>query len=223
MTAKPVLLHFKFDNFTSLSTEVDSNVCTEVQTDCNGNKWRLKLYPGGERRNTKEGHVGLYLRSCNDDSIDLKYNISIINYEGISNNLLKDGALRINVTIQVKQKKQDMHQPLSPLSSKMLNVLKSSSFPSEEAAIKCGKELINSANKYDLVELKIADSKCSPLLKVYALSSGDGEDESMGVAELRKELASVSWMWMGRKNLWCQDWTRPGGEKQINVSSQSAS
>jgi hypothetical protein len=54
-------------------------------------------------------------------------------------------------------------------------------------------------------------------------SSGDGEDESMGVAELRKELASVSWMWMGRKNLWCQDWTRPGGEKQINVSSQSAS
>jgi hypothetical protein len=43
-----------------------------------------------------------------------------------ANNLLKDGALRINVTIQVKQKKQDMHQPLSPLSSKMLNVLKSS-------------------------------------------------------------------------------------------------
>lgn len=86
MTAKPVLLHFKFDNFTSLSTEVDSNVCTEVQTDCNGNKWRLKLYPGGERRNTKEGHVGLYLRSCNDDSIDLKYNISIINYEGICAN-----------------------------------------------------------------------------------------------------------------------------------------
>ena len=52
----------------------------------------------------------------------------------------------------------------------LLEHIYAGSFPSEEAAIKCGKELINSANKYDLVELKIADSKCSPLLKVYALS-----------------------------------------------------
>jgi hypothetical protein len=46
MSAKPVLLHFKFDNVADLPSEVDQHVFSEVQTDCNGNRWMLELYSG---------------------------------------------------------------------------------------------------------------------------------------------------------------------------------
>jgi speckle-type POZ protein len=293
MSVKPVRLQFKFDNFVNLPSEVDSFVYADEQTDCNGNKWKLCLYPGGES-DAEEGYVGLCLRSCNEEIIEAKYNASMIDNRGSvcsekesdtfykfsvnigfgwslfkkrsdildpTNEILQDGALRIDVAIQVKPKKRDMYQPPSPLSAKMLKLLKSSedadvsftvgkqtflahnniikasspilanysnriagpgrkakatieksiqdispevfqitlehiysgNYPTDEDAIKYGKELINAANKLDLVELKMAvenilvqervvtkknvskyivfaDSKCCRLLKEYALS-----------------------------------------------------
>eukprot|EP00956_Cyclotella_meneghiniana_P039570 scaffold174429_cov36-Cyclotella_meneghiniana.AAC.2 len=57
MLVKPVLLKFKFDGFADLSTRVDQEVCSDVQTDCNGNKWKLLLYPGGlSRSNLDNGN-----------------------------------------------------------------------------------------------------------------------------------------------------------------------
>jgi speckle-type POZ protein len=290
MSAEPVLLHFKFDDFADIPSEVDSEVFTEVQTDCNGNKWKLCLYPGGESDTAEQGYISLYLMSCNKEKIEAKYNFSIIDNGGNvgaeeretfkefieddywgwkqfrklsyilnpENDFLKDGALCIDVTIQVKPKKDDTFQPLNPHSENMLKLLKSSedadvsftvgtqtflahnniikvsspilakycnridglgrkakaksiddvspeafqmileniysgNYPTVEDAIKYGKELIDAANKYDLVELKMsvenilvqervitkenvsdyivfADSKCCPLLKEYALS-----------------------------------------------------
>jgi hypothetical protein len=83
MSFKPVLLHFKFHNFASLSTEVGSIVNTEVQSDCNGNKWKLQLYHEGHRINTEESCVGLYLCSCNAKKIEAKYSFFIIHERGV--------------------------------------------------------------------------------------------------------------------------------------------
>jgi hypothetical protein len=298
MSAKPVLLHFKINDFANLPSEAGSYVFSDEQTDCNGKQWKLLLYPGGQRDASKEGYIGLYLYSCscNTGSIEANYNISIIDNDGgvcgksVCNTfdktfdkttvnwgrkqfmkrsdildpekkILHNGALCIDVTIQVKPKKDDMYQPPNPLSEKMLKLFKSNedadvsfdvrnqkflahyyiikasspilanycnriaspgrkkkaameksiddispeafklilehiysgNFPTDEDAIKYGTELINFANKYDLVELKMAvenilvqervitkenvseyivfaDSKCCPLLKEYALS-----------------------------------------------------
>jgi speckle-type POZ protein len=294
MSAKPVLLHFKFDNFANLPSEVGSYVFSDEQTACNGNKWKLRLFPGGQRGAAEQGYIGLFLHSCNTESIEAKHNLSIINDRGVcalnrcntfrtfdddtngwgddlfkkrsdildpAREFLKDGALCIDATIQVKPKKYDIVQPQSPHSKNMLRLLKSSedadvsftvgtqtflahsiiikasspilanycnrtaslveendsiaaksiedispkafqiilehiysgNFPTNKDAIKYDKELINAANKYDLVELKMtvenilvqecvmtkenvseyivfADSKCCPLLKEYALS-----------------------------------------------------
>jgi speckle-type POZ protein len=295
MSSKPVLLHFKFEDFANLPSEVDSEVPSDEQTDCNGNKWKLQLYPGGTVDAEEEGYVGLYLNSCNTKTIEAKQNFSIIGNRGSvcgeeesddfdvfgeenkswgwtqfkrrsdildpANEILKDGALCIDVIIQVKPKKGDMYQPLSPHSANMLKLLKSTEdadvsftvgtqtflahnniikasspilanfsnriaspvedsdtstaksiddispevfqmilkhiysgcYPAIKDAIKCGKELINGANKFELVELKMAvenilvrervikeenvseyiifaDSMCCPLLKEYAIS-----------------------------------------------------
>ena len=45
---KPVRLHFRFENFNSLSSCPGFFVDSDVQTDKNGNEWYLELYPGGE-------------------------------------------------------------------------------------------------------------------------------------------------------------------------------
>lgn len=41
------LLHFKFDDFEDLSSEVGVAVKSGVKTDRNGNAWEMKIYPGG--------------------------------------------------------------------------------------------------------------------------------------------------------------------------------
>ncbi|KAL7508083.1 hypothetical protein ACHAXN_005168 [Cyclotella atomus] len=299
MSAKPARLQFKFDNFASLSTEVGRCVYSEGQTGCNRNRWKLRMYPGGERGFT-EGYVGLYLTLCSDSSIEMKYSLSIINHEGMcvdekeemyqyppehplrrdanfeeqrswgwplfkrrsdiidpANKLLKDGALRINVIIQVRPI-DALYLPPNKISQNMLKLLKSEddadvSFnvkdetflahhaiikasapilasssnritddneggvlktiedisppafrvllehvysgnnPTREDAIKYDKELINAANKYELVGLKMsvenvlvqecvisrenvsdyilfADAQCCPLLKEHAIT-----------------------------------------------------
>lgn len=64
MSVKPVLLHFKFDNFASLQTRVGTSVLTETQIDYNGNRWYLELYNVGPRRSTtNDGDISLYLHS----------------------------------------------------------------------------------------------------------------------------------------------------------------
>jgi hypothetical protein len=78
MFAKPARLHFKLDNFVNLSTTtelfswtvVGRCVYTEAQTDCNGNEWKLGLWPEGHPRAIEEGCVGLKLCSCKDEPID---------------------------------------------------------------------------------------------------------------------------------------------------------
>jgi hypothetical protein len=158
MSAKPVLLHFKFDDFANLPSEVGSYVYSDVQTDTNGNKWKLRLYPGGEPDALQE-YVGVYLRSCNANDIEAKFSITInggsvdaeesdygfrmfnnLNsgtwgcapFEKRSdildpaNKILNNGALCIDAAIQVKPKKDEIFQPPSPLSAKMIKLLKSS-------------------------------------------------------------------------------------------------
>jgi hypothetical protein len=121
-------------------------VLSDKQTDCNGNKWRVQLHPGGETSDAEEGYTGLYLSSRNEEIIEAKYNFSIIDNGGSvceeletdtfyefsydyywgwnqfmkrsdildpARKILKDGALCIDVTIQVKQKNDDMYQPPS--------------------------------------------------------------------------------------------------------------
>jgi hypothetical protein len=71
MSIKPVVLRFRFDNFEGLPSEVDESVTSEVQTDCNGNKWKLHLKPGGDSRAEEPGCVGVYLFNKNQDSVEL--------------------------------------------------------------------------------------------------------------------------------------------------------
>jgi hypothetical protein len=45
MTAKPALLHFMFKNFSKFPTEIGVCIYSNEQTDCNGNRWILQLFP----------------------------------------------------------------------------------------------------------------------------------------------------------------------------------
>jgi hypothetical protein len=144
MSAKPVLLHFKFDDFANLPSEVGSYVYSDVQTDTNGNKWKLRLYPGGEPDALQE-YVGVYLRSCNANDIEAKFSITInggsvdaeeSDYGFRMFNNLNSGTWGcapfekrsdiLDPAIQVKPKKDEIFQPPSPLSAKMIKLLKSS-------------------------------------------------------------------------------------------------
>jgi len=161
MSLKPVLLHFKYDGFADLTTEVNSSVESDVQTDCNGNKWYLELYPGGEDYTAKEGWVGLYLWNDNRDfpstTLDAKFSLAVKDADGAthcethenhsalpgdcctgsaiymkrtvilnpSNNILRDGALCIDVTIQFRDKKHEHYHPKNKLAKKMMKLLES--------------------------------------------------------------------------------------------------
>ena len=139
---KPALLHFKFEDFASLSSETGASVYSEVQTDCNGHKWNIKLYPGG-KSTTESGWIGLFLHTKNKEALDTKFTLSLKDKEretvkereleftfkcncndaGYGNhkfmkrpvildaekNILKDGALYIDVTIQVKDKADGLY------------------------------------------------------------------------------------------------------------------
>eukprot|EP00956_Cyclotella_meneghiniana_P004753 scaffold5841_cov28-Cyclotella_meneghiniana.AAC.1 len=281
MLAKPALLHFKFDGFADLPTEVHYEVESEMQTDCNGHKWQLKLYPGG--RHVSPGRVGLFIifRSDDKNTLNVVCSLAIKDANGKShgnsmdypnlfqpgrpwgysgytkrakilnptNNILVNGALCIDVTIQVKPSvKYDLYEHNHSLVSKMEHLLESGErsdatfivgdetfnvhsliihnnapsilanllnqniqgilpevfrhvlrfvytgfSPHISKVLKCGKELIDAANRYELAEMKLdtenvlicerimnrqnvsdwilfADAHSCPLLKEYAIS-----------------------------------------------------
>jgi hypothetical protein len=47
LSFKSSIVHFTMFNFSELSSEVDSCVYSDYETDCLGNVWQLSLYPGG--------------------------------------------------------------------------------------------------------------------------------------------------------------------------------
>ena len=278
MKFKPVLLHFKFDNFASLSSEPDHAAWSETQTDCNGHDWRLVLWPGGSSEYEESGWIALDLESGNNDKLDVRCIFSVKNANGSTsevcefehrfdkggicecdkilkrsvildetNRILQNGAFSINVGIQVKDDIDHLFHPKSDHSKNMLKLLRSgedadaffivggravmihkpivkahapilaSHFdgiindikpevfqlllehiysgnkPTKEDVLEHGKGLIDAANRYELVELKMlvenmlvrergltvenvaeyilfADAQCCPLLKEYAFA-----------------------------------------------------
>ena len=279
MKFKPVLLHFKFDNFASLPSDPGVKTQSFLQKDCNGYRWCLWLYPGGRATNDEPGWVNLFLCSKNTSPLDTKFvllikdkNGDIVVEEekceynftrgkvygsnsfikrsdilGTNKSILKDGALSIDVVIQVKDDKDHLYPPPSEHRKKMLNLLTSgeksdTSFnvggkvfrvhsliihahapilanhcdesindispevfllllgyiysgrePIGEPILKHGKALIDAANRYELIELKMlvenvlvrerimtrenvadyilfADAQSCPLLKEYAIT-----------------------------------------------------
>lgn len=55
---KPIRLQLQFDHFASLPSGIGKFTSSEKQTDANGNKWKVDLYPGGRYRESK-GFVAL--------------------------------------------------------------------------------------------------------------------------------------------------------------------
>jgi hypothetical protein len=80
--AKPVLLHFKINNCANLPSHADDCWYSDVQTDCNGDEWELRLYPGGERGAAEQGYIGLFLYSCKTETIEAKFDLAIIDSGG---------------------------------------------------------------------------------------------------------------------------------------------
>ena len=140
MLIKPALLHFKFDGFADLPSDVDSRVNSDIQKDCDGNKWKLVLYPGGESDAGEQGWIGLYLYAVENNELlnaanrlalknvnkavarevdfDYEFEVDSTGYGSCifmkrdkildpNNNILKNGALCIDVTVQVKDKKEE--------------------------------------------------------------------------------------------------------------------
>ena len=60
---KPSILRFSFDEFGKLSHQADDSTFSYEMEDNQGNKWRLKLFPGGKDSNNDDPNIGLYL--CN--------------------------------------------------------------------------------------------------------------------------------------------------------------
>ena len=283
MKFKPALLHFRFDKFESLPSELGQSTFSEIQTDCNGHKWHLALYPGGSGFNDEPGWSSLYLTSISacKSELDVRVTFTVKDAHGAtakhiedefnfydgeyseeysedefmkrsdildtSKDILNDGALHIDVSIQVKDKKDHLFHPQSAHSSRLLDWLKSgddadTTFnvggkifkvhsqiinahaplignhcsdvikdirsdvfqlllehiysgrqPEDADMLKHGKALIEAANKYELVELKMcvenilvrerilnkvnvsdfilfAEAQSCPLLKEYAIS-----------------------------------------------------
>ena len=73
------LLHFKFESFAhlcnALCSDTGSSVFSEYQRDCNGNAWRLQLYPND--RSVNEGFISLYLCSGNKHIITCSFDLGI--------------------------------------------------------------------------------------------------------------------------------------------------
>lgn len=79
MSLKPSVLRFKFKDFESLSSEPDTSVRSEKVTDCHGNIWRLKLYPGGNHSDpldNEDNYISLFL--SNSAERDQKARIALI-------------------------------------------------------------------------------------------------------------------------------------------------
>ena len=278
MKFKPALLHFRFDNFVSLPSEIENETSSRIKMDCNGHKWKLKLCPGGVSADDEPGWVSLYLCHKNDNEINVvSYSISVRDANGEivaevtnendfnnfswglekfmkrsfildeTNGILQNGALCVDVGIHVKDDEDYLFQPQSDHSKNMLKLLRSGektdaffnvydnvfrvhsqiihanaellanrcdsdikdvippvfwlllehiysgSYPTKEQIIEYGRQLIDAANKYELISLKMhvenvlvherimrkenvvncilfADAQCCPLLKEYAMA-----------------------------------------------------
>ena len=133
MLVKPVLLHFKFDDF------ANEYYITYNQEDCNGNTWKIGIVRCVDVRTWQDlNTIDFYLRwdsgtgqplgtnaivsvknasgeTVKERKIALKMSESgkikhFMEYSKIideSNNILKEGSLCVDVTIQVKDKKTD--------------------------------------------------------------------------------------------------------------------
>lgn len=83
--SQPVLLTFKFENFAHLPNKVDQPIKARVQSDCNGNRWSLELYPAGDRRAKESGRIALFLCSKNAvPNLDVKIEFLIKDKTGVS-------------------------------------------------------------------------------------------------------------------------------------------
>ncbi|KAL3786700.1 hypothetical protein HJC23_002789 [Cyclotella cryptica] len=156
MSCKPVLLHFKFEDFVNLPDEM---VSSESQTDCQGNVWSLGIYPGVSTAEeddwiTMELYVtsgnetfvpklGVFVRDANGTVVAHEDNLEVEDWEEDSdiyvrfddvlmkrsrildetNNILNNGALDIDVTIQYKIPEKDLYHPQSNLSKNILKLL----------------------------------------------------------------------------------------------------
>lgn len=158
MKFKPALLHFRFDDFASLRSQPNNSTDSVEQTDCNGHKWQLTLYPGGLGTNEEPGWTSLFLHINNTDiKLDVRFTIAVKDANGqtvkeskceqtfeyddswqnlcfmkrsdildATTDILKNGALRIDVGIQVKDDGDyDLVQPKDDHCSKMLALLES--------------------------------------------------------------------------------------------------
>ena len=87
MAMQTSLLRFKFDHFENLPSEPGKFIHSETQTDCDGNEWKLELFPGGSGGRCNASHVdanededstfiSLYL--CNEGNYDTKLKCSLI-------------------------------------------------------------------------------------------------------------------------------------------------
>jgi hypothetical protein len=83
--SQPVLLTFKFENFAHLPNKVDQPIKARVQSDCNGNRWSLELYPAGDQRAKESGRIALFLCSKNAvPNLDVKIEFLIKDKTGVS-------------------------------------------------------------------------------------------------------------------------------------------
>ena len=65
MSLKHSVVKFKFEDFESLSTDQDVEVCSEQVTDSHGNTWMLDIYPGGRNRDDTSSDVMVYMTLFN--------------------------------------------------------------------------------------------------------------------------------------------------------------
>ena len=152
MQFKPALLRFKFDNFEYLPSEVGSVIESEVQTDCNGHKWRIELSVDRKRDDEEGRWICLFLCNENKKTLEARYAWKMKNARGKSvveekqysgriqakcriclsgpqfmkqSDVTKDGSLCVDLTMQVKYKIDEMYdpQPTKAHQRKMLELL----------------------------------------------------------------------------------------------------
>jgi hypothetical protein len=77
--------HFNVSNFKDLPTTRDHYVSTP-EFLCNGHKWYLRIYPGGNDR-AAEGMVSMYLYHRSEGRVSANYDLMVIDKAGKSKNL----------------------------------------------------------------------------------------------------------------------------------------
>jgi hypothetical protein len=204
MIFKPVLLHFKFDNFLDLPSGVDEPVYSEFQTDLNGHKWCLLLYPGGTSKAIELGYIAVYLirffqgemtnasgrtvrvnKNC-QHKVACAFNwgeAQIVKREDVldpSSNILKDGAICIDAGIQVKDRDDDMYQPRNLFCKRMLNLLNSG----EKADVS-----FDVSGTIFLAHLAIIHAN-APILANYGSGYNSFDENKSNVSEIIRDISA---------------------------------